>query len=50
MPLSIPATFKPGTYGLVVTRQWLSNYRGGLPGPCTHVIRLDVTDADTASD
>ena len=43
MPLKIPANMKPGAYGLVVARQWGSNYRGGLPGPCTPVIRLEVS-------
>ena len=50
MPLSIPATQKPGIYSLVVSRQWASNYRIGLPGPCTHVIKLEIEKETAAGD
>ncbi len=47
MPLEIPASMKPGVYGIVIARQWLSNLRGGLPGPCTPVIRLKAAPDDS---
>lgn len=42
MPVEVRADMKPGIYGLVIARQWGSNLRGGLPGPCTSVIRLEI--------
>ena len=42
MPLKIPTSLKPGVYGIVVARQWRSDLRGGMPGPCTSLFHLEV--------
>jgi hypothetical protein len=32
----------PGQYGITVSLRWGSDIRGGMPGPCTPLIRLNV--------
>lgn len=40
--LKVPATYKTGTYELLISHVWNSETRKGLPGPCTGLIRLHV--------
>lgn len=42
VPVKVPATFKPGTYEIVIADAWNSETRKGLPGPCTQLLRLVV--------
>ena len=35
----------PGPYGITVALRWGSDIRGGMPGPCTQLIRLNVLPA-----
>lgn len=42
VPVTIPATLKPGKYGLTVADAWSSETRKGIPGPCTQLIHLTV--------
>lgn len=43
LPLKVPEHFRPGRYGITVSLRWRSDIRIGMPGPCTSLIRLDVT-------
>jgi hypothetical protein len=42
MPVTIGADMLVGTRGIVVSRSWSSDVRGGRPGPCTPLILLHV--------
>lgn len=42
LPLPVPTGRAPGTYSITVSRAWASDLRGGRPGPCTPLIRLNV--------
>lgn len=44
IPVTIPANLKPGNYGLTVADAWSSETRKGIPGPCTPLIKLVVTE------
>jgi hypothetical protein len=41
----LPSTFQPGReYEILVSNAWTSETRKGLPGPCTSLIRVKVTE------
>jgi hypothetical protein len=42
LPYKISPERAPGFYGIVVSRSWSSDLRGGRPGPCTPLILLEV--------
>lgn len=44
IPITLPTTMKPGRYGITIADAWSSETRKGLPGPCTPLIRLVVTE------
>ncbi|MCI0362067.1 MAG: PPC domain-containing protein [Planctomycetaceae bacterium] len=44
LPVTLPESITyPGPYGITVALRWGSDIRGGMPGPCTPLIRLNVT-------
>jgi hypothetical protein len=46
LPVTLPESITyPGPYGITVALRWGSDIRGGMPGPCTQVIRLNVLPA-----
>lgn len=45
LTLEVGGKRKPGTYGIVVSRSWAADLRGGRPGPCTELIILHVKPA-----
>lgn len=45
VPLKIPPEFPPGTYGITLAQTWGSDIRGGMPGPCTALVKLTVLPA-----
>jgi hypothetical protein len=45
LTLEVGGKRKPGTYGIVVSRSWVADLRGGRPGPCTELIILHVKPA-----
>ncbi len=40
--LEIPAEMPPGTFRIVVAQTWEADIRGGMPGPCTPLVKLVV--------
>ncbi|MGE0606744.1 MAG: PPC domain-containing protein [Pirellulales bacterium] len=42
VPLAVSAEWKPGLYGIVVSRSWSADLRAGRPGPCTPLIQLRI--------
>ncbi len=48
VPCTIRPDLAPGTYGITVAQSWLSDIRGGMPGPCTELIKLTVVAAVSA--
>lgn len=42
LPVRIRPEYTPGDYGMVISRSWSSDLRGGRPGPCTPLIMLHV--------
>ena len=44
VPVNVPASLKPGEYEILISDAWASETRKGLPGPCTQLIRLTVTE------
>jgi hypothetical protein len=42
LPLTVSTELKPGVYPIVVSRAWAADLRGGRPGPCTPLIRLQI--------
>jgi hypothetical protein len=46
LPVTLPESITyPGPYGITVALRWGSDIRGGMPGPCTQLIRLNVLPA-----
>jgi hypothetical protein len=46
LPVTLPeGVTYPGQYGITVALRWGSDIRGGMPGPCTQIIRLNVLPA-----
>jgi hypothetical protein len=46
LPVTLPEGITyPGPYGITVALRWGSDIRGGMPGPCTQLIRLNVLPA-----
>ena len=46
LPVTLPDSITyPGPYGITVALRWGSDIRGGMPGPCTPLIRLNVLPA-----
>jgi hypothetical protein len=46
LPVTLPeGVTYPGQYGITVALRWGSDIRGGMPGPCTQLIRLNVLPA-----
>ncbi len=43
VPLTVSSEWKPGVYGIVVSRSWSADLRAGRPGPCTPLIQLRIT-------
>jgi len=44
IPVDVPASVKPGIYGITVADAWSSETRKGIPGPCTPLIRLVIEE------
>lgn len=43
LPVTLPDSLVyPGPYGITVALRWRSDIRGGMPGPCTQLIRMNV--------
>jgi hypothetical protein len=46
LPVTLPDGINyPGPYGITVALRWGSDIRGGMPGPCTQLIRMNVLPA-----
>jgi hypothetical protein len=46
LPVTLPENITyPGQYGITVALRWGSDIRGGMPGPCTQLIRMNVLPA-----
>jgi len=45
VPVKVTPETYPGTYFMTVAQTWGSDIRGGMPGPCTPLIKLIVTSA-----
>ena len=46
LPVTLPESITyPGPYGITVALRWGSDIRGGMPGPCTQLIRMNVLPA-----
>ena len=46
LPVTLPENITyPGAYGITVALRWGSDIRGGMPGPCTQLIRMNVLPA-----
>jgi hypothetical protein len=41
--IPLAADFPPGPHWILISDSWASETRKGLPGPCTRLIRLDVS-------
>lgn len=46
LPVTLPESITyAGPYGITVALRWGSDIRGGMPGPCTQLIRMNVLPA-----
>lgn len=49
LSLNVPESMRPGHYDFTVGLRWNADIRGGMPGPCTRLIRLEVTPPPVAT-